>query len=66
MCVFCAAIPVAAATGTYLDNKQRKNAQVLGHNQKRLRPFVLLTILVIFILVTGSVIVHVNYYRQWL
>ena len=32
MCVFCAAVPVAAEIGTALDNKQRKNAQAQGNS----------------------------------
>jgi len=66
MCVFCAAVPVAAATGTSLDNKQRKNTQAQGRIPKRIRPFMALTIIVIFLLVIGSAIVHLRYYQLWL
>ena len=66
MCVFCAAVPVAAATGTSLDSKQRKNAEAQGNPPKRIRPFVMLTMIVIFLLITGSVLVHTRYYRLWL
>ena len=63
MCMFCAAVPVAAATGTSLDNKQRKTAQTQEQTSKRVRPFVILTVIVIFLLVVGSVLVHTRYYQ---
>lgn len=66
MCMFCAAVPVAAATGTALDNKQRKNDQAQGTAPKRVRPYKLLTIIVIFLLVAGSVIVHIRYGWLWI
>jgi len=66
MCMFCAAVPVAAATGTSLDNKQRKNTQAQGRTPKRLRPYMLLTIIVLFLLVVGSVIVHTRYGWLWI
>ena len=66
MCMFCVAVPVAAATGTSLDNKQRKNINAQGRTPKRIRPFMALTIIVIFLLVIGSVIVHMRYYQLWL
>jgi len=66
MCMFCAAVPVAAATGTALDNKQRKNAQAQGAAPKRMRPYKLLTILVLFLLLVGSVIVHTRYGWFWI
>ena len=66
MCMFCAAVPVAAATGTSLDNKQRKQAQAQGTTPKRLRPYKLLTLIVIFLLVVGSVIVHTRYGWFWI
>ncbi len=66
MCMFCAAVPVAAATGTSLDNKQRKNARAQGQTPKRIRPFMLLTIIVILLLLIGSAIVHLRYYQYWL
>jgi hypothetical protein len=64
--MFCAAVPVAAATGTSLDNKQRKQAQTQGITPKRIRPYVLLTIVVLFLLVVGSVIVHTRYGWLWI
>ena len=66
MCVFCAAVPVAAATGTSLDNKQRKQALTQGITPKRVRPYAILTIVVLFLLVVGSVIVHTRYGWLWI
>ena len=66
MCMFCASVPVAAAIGTSLDNKQRKNTQAQGRTPKRLRPYMLLTIIVLFLLVVGSVIVHTRYGWLWI
>jgi hypothetical protein len=66
MCMFCAAVPVAAATGTALDNKQRKAAQAQGRLPSHLRPVIVLTMIVIFLLLVGSVIVHTRYPRFWL
>jgi hypothetical protein len=64
--MFCAAVPVAAATGTSLDNKQRKQTQAQGTTPKHLRPYKWLTIIVLFLLVVGSVIVHTHYGSFWL
>ena len=66
MCMFCTAVPVAAATGTSLDNKQRKYTQAQGTTPKRLRPYKVLTIIVLFLLVVGSVIVHTRYGWLWI
>lgn len=63
MCICCAAVPVAAATGLSLDKKQRKNDQVQGRTRKRVRPFMLLTILAILVLNVGSVIIHTRFYQ---
>ena len=38
MCMFCAAVPVAAATGTSLDNKQRKKTQAAGNHTETPSP----------------------------
>lgn len=62
MCAFCAAVPVAAATGVSLDNKQRKKLKNQGRPSKRLRIFPLLTALVVFLLMIGSIIVHTRFY----
>jgi len=63
MCICCAAVPVAAATGLSLDKKQRKNDQAQGRTRKHIRPFVLLTVISIFLLNVGSVIIHTRYYQ---
>ena len=63
MCICSAAVPIAAATGISLDKKQRKNAQAQGRTPKRIRPFVLLTVIAIFLLNVGSVILHTRLYR---
>jgi len=65
MCMVCAAVPVAAAAGTSLDNKQRKQAQVQGVTPRRLRPYKVLTLIVILFLVTASVIIHTRYGWFW-
>ena len=66
MRMFCAAILVAVATGTSLDNKQRKQALTQGITPKRARPYAILTIVVLFLLVVGSVIVHTRYGWLWI
>jgi hypothetical protein len=66
MCMFCAGVPLAAATGTSLDNKQRKQARMQGTTLKHLRPYKWLTIIAIFLLVVGSVIVHTRYGWFWI
>ena len=66
MCMFCAGVPIAAATGTALDNKQRKNVQAKGSVPKRIRPYKLFTILVIILLLAGSVIIHTRFGWFWL
>jgi hypothetical protein len=63
MCICCAAVPVAAATGLSLDKKQRKNDEAQGRTRRRVRPFVWLTVFSIFILNVGSVIIHTRYSR---
>ncbi len=58
MCMFCAAIPTAAATGVALDSQQRKSRQKRGLPPQRVRPFAALTVLVVFLLAIGSAIFH--------
>lgn len=58
MCMFCAAIPTAAATGVMLDSHQRKARQKRGLPPQRVRPFVILTPLVLALLVVGSAVYH--------
>jgi hypothetical protein len=63
MCICCVAVPVAAATGLSMDKKQRKNAQTTGLETKRGRPFLVLTVIAIFLLNIGSVIIHTRFYQ---
>jgi hypothetical protein len=61
MCVFCAAIPVAAAAGVKLNNKQvqaKKLAQEAGLEPPQPKPIMKLTAGVLFLLVIGSVTYH--------
>lgn len=57
MCVFCTAIPVTAVSGLALDQEVRKK-----NPNKRLpfylRPYIVLTILVILLLMAASVLFH--------
>jgi len=66
MCMFCAAVPIAAAAGTSLDSKQRKHTQAQGHTPKRIRPFVVVTLVVIVLLIMCAVIIHTRFPRVWL
>jgi hypothetical protein len=66
MCMFCAAVPVVAATGTSLNNKQHKKIQTQASTPKLMRPYALLTMIMILLLVIGSVIVHTRYGWLWL
>ncbi len=61
MCMFCAAIPVATATGTALNNKQnqaRKQAQAAGVDNPRTQPILPLTAGVVVLLLIGSITYH--------
>lgn len=58
MCMFCAAIPTAAATGVALDSRQRKSRQKKGLPPQRVRPFAALTALVVFLLAIGLAVFH--------
>lgn len=58
MCMFCAAIPTAAATGVALDSRQRKSRQEKGLPPQRVRPFAALTALTLLILALGSAVFH--------
>ncbi|MGE5072509.1 MAG: hypothetical protein ACM3MF_03700 [Anaerolineae bacterium] len=61
MCMFCAAIPVAATTGVALNNKQlqaRREAQAAGVEDPKLKPVMVVTAGVIFLLLAGSVTYH--------
>lgn len=63
MCICCAAVPVAVATGFSLDKKQRKNTQARGITPNRARPIVILTVIAILLLNIGSVIIHTRFYQ---
>lgn len=61
MCMFCAAIPVTAATGVALDSKQRRKHQAQGRPERRVRPIPLLTAFAILLLMIGSVFFHLKF-----
>jgi len=63
MCMFCAAIPVTAATGAALDSKQRHKHQAQGRLSRRIRPIPLLTVFAIVLLMIGSVFFHLKFLR---
>ncbi len=61
MCVFCAAIPVAATTGISLNGKQlqaRREAQAAGVAKPELKPIMQITAGVVFLLLIGSATYH--------
>ncbi len=63
MCMFCASIPVAAATGTKLHSDARKKALVEGKNPSAARTVKVLTVLAIAGLLSGSIVVHTHFPR---
>lgn len=61
MCVFCAAIPVAATTGVHFNAKQlqdKRAAQAAGVEKPALKPIMQITGGVVFLLLVGSVTYH--------
>ncbi len=61
MCMFCAAIPVATAAGTALNNKQNqavKQAQAAGVENPETQPILQITAGVVVLLLIGSVTYH--------
>ncbi len=61
MCVFCAAIPVAATTGVALNGKQlqaRREAEASGAEKPEIKPVMQITAGVVFLLLIGSVTYH--------
>ena len=61
MCMFCAAVPVAAATGASLNSKQlraSREAQAAGVENPELKPIMHITAGVIILLLIGSVTYH--------
>ncbi len=61
MCIFCAAIPVAATTGVALNGKQlqaRRAAEAAGAEKPEQKPVMQITAGVVFLLLIGSVTYH--------
>ncbi len=61
MCVFCAAIPVAATAGVKLNNQQlkvKREAEEAGQEEPEQKPILTVTAGVIVLLVVGSVTYH--------
>jgi hypothetical protein len=61
MCMFCAAIPVAASTGVALNGKQlqaKRQAQAAGVDKPETKPVMQITAGVIVLLLIGSVTYH--------
>ncbi|HTP01159.1 MAG TPA: hypothetical protein VMJ64_07275 [Anaerolineales bacterium] len=61
MCVFCAAIPIAATTGVALNSKQlqaKRAAQTAGVEKPETKPIMQITAGVIFLLLIGSATYH--------
>ena len=61
MCMFCAAIPVAATTGVALNGKQlqaKRDAKAAGVENPEVKPIMQITAGVVFLLLIGSVTYH--------
>jgi hypothetical protein len=61
MCMFCAAIPVAATTGVALNGRQleaKKQAQSAGVEKPLTKPIMPITAGVVVVLMIGSVTYH--------
>ncbi len=61
MCMFCAAIPLAATTGVTLNSKQlkeKKEAQEAGIEEPKIKPIMTITAGVVVLLFVGSVTYH--------
>jgi hypothetical protein len=61
MCMFCAAIPVAATAGVALNGKQLKakhEAEAAGIEKPETKPVMLVTVGVVVVLLIGSVTYH--------
>ena len=61
MCMFCAAIPLAATTGITLNGKQieaKKKAQSAGTEKPTTKPIMQITAGVVIVLMIGSVTYH--------
>ena len=61
MCMFCAAIPVAATTGVALNGKQleaKRQAKSAGVEKPKTKPIMPITAGVVVVLMIGSVTYH--------
>ena len=61
MCMFCAAIPVAATTGIALNGKQlkaKRQAESAGVEKPKTKPIMQVTAGVLVVLLIGSVTYH--------
>ncbi len=61
MCVFCAAIPVAATAGISLNNKQiqaKKQVENAGVEKPKVKPIMPITAGVVVLLMVGSITYH--------
>ena len=61
MCMFCAAIPMAATTGITLNGKQieaKKKAESTGAEKPATKPIMQITAGVVIVLMIGSVTYH--------
>ena len=61
MCMFCAAIPIAATTGITLNGKQieaKKKAESTGAEKPATKPIMQITAGVVIVLMIGSVTYH--------
>jgi hypothetical protein len=61
MCMFCAAIPVAATTGVTLNGKQlkaKREAETAGVEKPEVKPIMQITMGVIVLLFIGSATYH--------
>jgi len=61
MCMFCAAIPVAATTGVALNGKQlkaKREAEAAGVEKPEVKPIMQITMGVIVLLFIGSATYH--------
>ncbi len=61
MCMFCAAIPVAATTGVALNGKQlqaKQQARAAGVENPQIKPVMQITAGVVVLLLIGSVTYH--------
>ena len=61
MCMFCAAIPIAATAGVTLNSKQieaKKKAEFAGAEKLATKPIMQITAGVVIVLMIGSVTYH--------